>query len=178
MPPSLASPTTLVIRALFPCRRFSFTPQSLPRSPIKGVGFFVSGNVGLTSNRDEDLKAEKPYAVAKTFWEDSQKYLYLPRLRNIDVLENAIRTGAATREFFGTALAIDDEKYVGFQLGNASIQLDDTLLLIDPIVAGAYDLRVKEDTAAAKGYQPQIHLQSPLEVVEPQQPLKLLLRPR
>jgi predicted AAA+ superfamily ATPase len=37
---------------------------------------------------------------AQTFWEDSQKFLYLPRLRSRQVLEKAIRAGAASTGIF------------------------------------------------------------------------------
>jgi predicted AAA+ superfamily ATPase len=78
-------------------------------------------------------------AGAMAFWEDTLRYLYLPRLRDRDVLERAIRTGAASRDFFGIAYGQRDGKFDGFQLGSESIQMDDTLLLIEPDAAKQYE---------------------------------------
>lgn len=72
---------------------------------------------------------------AMAFWEDTLRYLYLPRLRNRDVLAQAIRSGAASRDFFATAYGQTGEEFEGFQFGIAAIQFDDTLLLIDPEAA-------------------------------------------
>jgi predicted AAA+ superfamily ATPase len=84
-------------------------------------------------------KEDQPSIGAMVFWEDTLRYLYLPRLKNRDVLAQAIRTGAASRDFFGTAYGQRDGKYDGFQLGSQSVQLDDTLLLIEPEVARQYE---------------------------------------
>jgi uncharacterized protein len=83
-------------------------------------------------------KEGQPTAGALAFWEDTLRYLYLPRVKDRDVLALAIRTGAASRDFFGTAYGQHDGKYDGFQLGGDSVQLGDTLLLIEPEAAGLY----------------------------------------
>jgi predicted AAA+ superfamily ATPase len=84
-------------------------------------------------------KEGQPAAGAMAFWEDTLRYLYLPRLKDRDVLEKAIRTGAASRDFFGTAYGLHGRKFDGFQLGSDSVQFDDTLLLIEPDVAKQYE---------------------------------------
>lgn len=76
---------------------------------------------------------------AMEVWEDVQKYLYMPRLKNRGVFEQALQTAGLSRDFFGTAYGKSGDKYEGFRLGGASAQLDDTLLLIDPQAAAAYD---------------------------------------
>ena len=76
---------------------------------------------------------------AMSFWEDSLRYLYLPRLKDREVLAQAIRNGAASRDFFGTAYGQRDGSFEGFQLGSENVQFDDTLLLIEPEAAGAYE---------------------------------------
>ncbi len=63
------------------------------------------------------------------FWEDTLRYLYLPRLRDRGVLQQAIVKGAATRDFFGTAYGQAGDKFEGFKFGDANMQFDDTLLL-------------------------------------------------
>jgi len=84
-------------------------------------------------------KADKPAIGALAFWEDTLRYLYLPRLKNPRVLEQAIVKGAASRDFFGTAYGQHEGTFDGFKLGEANIQLDDTLLLIEPATAQQYE---------------------------------------
>lgn len=84
-------------------------------------------------------KPDKPAAGAMAFWEDAMRYLYLPRLKSHNVLAQAIVKGAASRDFFGTAYGQHDGEYDGFKLGDANVQLDDTLLLIEPGAALQYE---------------------------------------
>jgi hypothetical protein len=84
-------------------------------------------------------KADKPAVKAADFGEDTLRYLYLPRLRDRGVLEQAIIKGAGTRDFFGTAYGQSGDTYDGFKFGDANVQLDDTLLLIEPDAAQAYE---------------------------------------
>jgi predicted AAA+ superfamily ATPase len=85
-------------------------------------------------------KADKPALKAIDFWEDTLRYLYLPRLRDRGVLAQAIVKGAGTGDFFGTAYGEHEGKFDGFTLGDANVQLDDTLLLIEPDAAKAYEI--------------------------------------
>jgi len=82
---------------------------------------------------------KQPVARAMAFWEDTLRYLYLPRLKNRDVLIQTIRSGAISRDFFGTAYGYAEEEFEGFHLGNGTVQLDKTLLLIEPKTARAYE---------------------------------------
>ena len=84
-------------------------------------------------------KADKPAVKAVDFWDDTLRYLYLPRLKDRGVIAQAIVKGAGTRDFFGTAYGKNGEKFEGFKLGNSNVQFDDTLLLIEPGVAAAYE---------------------------------------
>ncbi len=84
-------------------------------------------------------KPERPAIEAMVFWEDTMQYLYLPRLKNRDVFAQVIATGADSRDFFGTAYGQHDGKFDGFKLGDANVQLDDTLLLIEPEAAKQYE---------------------------------------
>jgi hypothetical protein len=84
-------------------------------------------------------KDEKSAVKAMAFWEDTLRYLYLPRLRDRGVLAQAIVKGAGTRDFFGTAYGEHDGTFDGFKLGDANVQFDDTLLLIEPSAAAAYE---------------------------------------
>ena len=73
------------------------------------------------------------------FWEDSTRYLYLSRLKDRDVLAQAIIKGAGSRDFFGTAYGQHEGRFDGFKLGDANVQLDETLLLIEPDAAQQYE---------------------------------------
>ena len=84
-------------------------------------------------------KDGKTTAGAMAFWEDTLRYLYLPRLKSRNVLEQAIVKGAGSRDFFGTAYGEHEGKFDGFKLGDANVQLDNTLLLIEPEAAKAYE---------------------------------------
>lgn len=84
-------------------------------------------------------KPGTPAKKAAEFWEDTLRYLYLPRLKDRGVLAQAIVKGAGTRDFYGTAYGEHDGKFDGFKLGDANVQFDDTLLLIEPEAAKAYE---------------------------------------
>jgi predicted AAA+ superfamily ATPase len=84
-------------------------------------------------------KKDKAAVKATDFWEDTLRYVYLSRLRDRGVLQQAIVKGAATRDFFGTAYGQAGDTFEGFKLGDANVQLDDTLLLIEPEAAKAYE---------------------------------------
>jgi predicted AAA+ superfamily ATPase len=84
-------------------------------------------------------RGEKTSVSAGQFWEDSLRYLYLPRLAKREVLAAAIRIGVDSRDFFGTAYGEVDGKYEGFQLGGGGVSFDDTLLLIEPSHAASYE---------------------------------------
>ncbi len=84
-------------------------------------------------------KPDRVAAGAMAFWDDTQRYLYLPRLKGRDVLGQAIVKGAGTRDFFATAYAQTGEAFEGFKFGDANIQFDDTLLLIAPEAGQAYE---------------------------------------
>ncbi|MFO0801200.1 MAG: hypothetical protein U0804_27350 [Gemmataceae bacterium] len=79
-----------------------------------------------------------------TFWEDSLKYLYLPRLKSREVLSTVVKAGAASKDFFGTAYGSADGKYEGFAFGDGSISFNDTLLLIEPEAATQYAIEQKK----------------------------------
>ena len=84
-------------------------------------------------------KTDKPAFKAMAFWEDTLRYLYLPRLKSRSVLEQAIVKGAGSRDFFGTAYGHHEGKFDGFKLGDANAQLDNTLLLIESGAAKDYE---------------------------------------
>jgi uncharacterized protein len=102
----------------------------------------LPGRPFICSTKLKELywKADKPAVKAADFWEDTRRYLYLPRLKDSGVLAQAIVKGAGTRDFFGTAYGQSTDKFEGFKLGDSNVQYDDTLLLIEPVAAKAYEI--------------------------------------
>lgn len=97
-------------------------------------------------------KQDKVATKAMDFWEDSMRYVYLPRLRERGVLAQAIVKGAGTRDFFGTSCGRSGDTYEGFKFGDSNVQLDDTLLLMEPEAANAYEVsRVKPEPGVGGG---------------------------
>ncbi|WP_029406945.1 ATP-binding protein [Thiomicrorhabdus sp. Milos-T2] len=79
-------------------------------------------------------------------WQDSCNYLYLPRMTNSHVFENAIRQGLETEDFFGYAAGKDQDKYLGFVFGrNTILSIDESSILIEREAAEKY----KEETKPA-----------------------------
>lgn len=99
-------------------------------------------------------KADRPAVGAMTFWEDTLRYLYLPRLKTRNVLEQAIIKGAATRDFYGTAYGQYEGAFDGFKLGDSNVQLDDTLLLIELEAARKYEAELAAKAAPTPTPQP------------------------
>ena len=91
---------------------------------------------------------------AMAFWEDMQRYLYLPRLNDRNVLEQAFVKGAGSKEFFGTAYGQTGDVFEGFKFGDATIQFDDTLLLIEPEVAKRYETNLPAELKPNSGIAP------------------------
>src|SRR5262249_35124197 len=111
-------------------------------------------------------KADKTAVGALAFWEDTLRYLYLPRLKDLRVLEQAIVKGAASRDFFGTAYGHHESTFDGFKLGDANVQLDDTLLLIEPAAAQHYEADyvappAASPTPSSTAEPPQLYATSP-----------------
>jgi uncharacterized protein len=96
-------------------------------------------------------KENTPDAKARTVWEQSCQYLYLPRLEDDAVFLRAIAMGTDSQDFFGLAQGTDESRYLGFTLGTrTSPMLDDALLLVEPKCAKAYvDLNPVADPGPA-----------------------------
>jgi hypothetical protein len=84
-------------------------------------------------------KGAQVTASASSFFEDTLRYLYMPRLKSREVLTRAILVGAAGNDFFGTAYGQVDDKFEGFAFGSGKVVFDDTLLLIEPDAARTYE---------------------------------------
>lgn len=90
-------------------------------------------------------KEDRPAVKAMTVWEDSLKYLYLPRLQSQKVFERAIL--ASSEEYFGLATGESEAGFEGFGRDHSTYRLDESLLLIEPGVAAAYTARKEAERA-------------------------------
>jgi predicted AAA+ superfamily ATPase len=76
----------------------------------------------------------------KKLWTDLCSYPYLPRLRDRSVLEETIREGVRSRDFFGYATSVKpDGSYAGLTFGGpvSAIYFDDDAVIVKPAVAEA-----------------------------------------
>jgi hypothetical protein len=100
---------------------------------------------------DNWLWKETPHLSTKKLWEYLASYLYLPRLRDRNVLVEAIRAGVADlawQDFFAYAAAVDDKgHYAGLVTGEQpTIIFDDHSLLVKPDIALKQLAEVKAST--------------------------------
>jgi len=103
--------------------------------------------------KDWFWKDEVKDVSALNVWQQSCQQLYLPRLKDDIVFQNAMASGADSREFFGFAQGKDNDHYVGFSYDRrTSVIMDSSLLLIEPLTAAAYSeaLRAAEEASRAK----------------------------
>jgi len=168
---ALASAEDVVVKATRECFRWLLCPGMIsPTDRDASVETFALNTSGGAYAAEIDRKCEENELVISTWspihlrsklrelywkdtalavraaavWEDMQRYLYMPRLKRRSVLEQAITKGAASRDFFGAAYGQNGERFEGFALGTASVQFDDTLLLIEPAAAAAYEAAQKK----------------------------------
>jgi predicted AAA+ superfamily ATPase len=88
---------------------------------------------------------DKSHVSSLEVWHAMCDYLYLPRLKSSLVLEQAIREGAESTDFFGYATAVNNQKYEGFVFGRSvTVHLDAESVLIEPGVALAWQDRSSE----------------------------------
>lgn len=89
-------------------------------------------------------------------WQDSCHYLYLPRMADSLIFQNAVTAGCATRDSFGYASAAEGDRYPGFAFGRSTlVTLDDASVLIAKDEAERYqallDHEAAEREARARG---------------------------
>lgn len=88
---------------------------------------------------------DTPEYSAGELFENTCRYLYMPRLQNKDVLKKAVESGADKKDFFGISAGKDGEKYLDFSFGKyrSDIIIDKSLLLIEPKAAAAYEESIR-----------------------------------
>lgn len=85
-------------------------------------------------------KNDVPYRKAMDVWQATCRYLYLPRLGSKGVFTRTITDGLTSHDFFAIAQGMEEERFLGFSFGKASILiLDASTLLISPEKAKEYE---------------------------------------
>jgi predicted AAA+ superfamily ATPase len=96
-------------------------------------------------------KDDVPAVNGLDIWQKSCAYLYLPRLRDAEVLRMTLAAGASSRDFFGFAYGREGDRYIGFHLGKTTSPiLDESLLLVEPKAAERFDLVLQAEEASRK----------------------------
>lgn len=92
----------------------------------------------LRMELDKWLWREQEYVSVKKLWEILGTYNYLPRLRDADVLLDAIREGVRSQDYFGYATSVSESgRFQGLQFGSSggSVYLDAASVLVKPEAA-------------------------------------------
>ena len=121
---------------------------------------------------DRWLWKETAHLSVKKLWDYLARYVYLPRLRDAEVLMEAIKDGVARRDYFAYATAVgEDGRYQGLMIGGLTgpVYLDEASVLVKPEAAQAQlesDAAARESAAAAKaaGTTPHTGKTGPLAV--------------
>lgn len=101
----------------------------------------------LKMELDRVLWKDSDRIQVKQLWEYLCSYCYLPRLSGYGVLEDAIKRGLESREYFGIAAGFSDGRYMELSLGEARAFVNSSDLLVKPAVAQA---QIDADAAAAR----------------------------
>lgn len=110
----------------------------------------------LKMELDRVLWKDSDHIQVKQLWEYLCSYCYLPRLSGYGVLEDAIKRGLGSKEFFGIAAGYSDGRYLELSLGEAKTFVNGSDLLVKPAVARAQveadaeEARAAAERAAAK----------------------------
>lgn len=92
----------------------------------------------------------------KRVWDDTTRYLYMPRLASEHVFRDAVSEGLMSREYFGYAAGREGEEYLGFIFGEGgSISVDESSLLVVREEAQGYRMLQEErDTVEVDSTSP------------------------
>lgn len=91
----------------------------------------------LRMELDKWLWKDANHLSVKKLWDYLTRYVYLPRLQDVNVLVEAIKEGVARPDYFGYAARVkEDGQYQGLSLGvSATVYFDDASVLVKPDVA-------------------------------------------
>lgn len=102
----------------------------------------------LRMELDKVLWKDKSDIQIKQLWEYLCTYCYLPRLASYNVLEAAILQGLGSREYFGIADGVGEDRYLNLSFGEARAHVNQSDFLVKPAVAEEQIEREAEGGAA------------------------------
>ena len=92
---------------------------------------------------------DRPQVGTIEVWHAMCDYLYLPRLKNSMVLEQSVREGVESTDYFGYASSVNDNRYEGFVFGRSGpVHLDAESVLIEPAKAAEWRQQWEEPAHA------------------------------
>ena len=95
---------------------------------------------------------DRPQAGTLEVWHAMCDYLYLPRLKNSMVLEQTVREGVESTDYFGYASSVNDNRYEAFVFGRSgAIHLDAESVLIEPARAAKWRQQSEEPSHVPSG---------------------------
>lgn len=89
----------------------------------------------LKMSMDELLWKDTNDITVKKLWEYLSTYCYLPRLASFSVLEEAIRKGLSSTEFFAIAASYSGTRYIDLKLNQSVLSVNQSDLLVKVPVA-------------------------------------------
>ncbi|MCX6666484.1 MAG: DUF499 domain-containing protein [Euryarchaeota archaeon] len=92
----------------------------------------------LKNELDKWLWKKENHISMQKLWECFAKYPYLPRLKDVFVLNDCIKDGVRSRDFFGYASSVEESgKYLGLEFGNpgANIIINSMSVLVKKEIA-------------------------------------------
>lgn len=104
----------------------------------------------LLMELDRVLWKDKRDIQIKQLWDYLCTYCYLSKLSSYSVLEDAIRQGSESKEYFGIASGISDGRYLDLTLGQARMRINQTDFLVKRAVAADQLEREAEERAEAE----------------------------
>lgn len=113
----------------------------------------------LLMELDSVLWKESDSITVKKLWDYLCTYCYLPRLANYNVLEEAIRSGLNSTEYFAIAAGRNDERFIDLKYNQYVGIIANSDYLVKIVVAlkqvaGTKAAQAKQPTPTSDGWQP------------------------
>ncbi len=115
----------------------------------------------LRMELDKWLWKDTNHLGVKKLWDYVSRYVYLPRLQDVNVLLEAIKDGVTHRDYFAYATRVgDDGRYHGLSLGGSTtpVYFDDASVLVKPEVA---QQQLDADAQATQAIRPEASYPQP-----------------
>ena len=96
---------------------------------------------------DDLLWKDADHITIKSLWEYLSTYCYLPRLSNFGVLEDAIRKGMTSEEFFALAAGYNGTRYIDLKYNQVVFSINQSDMLVKTHIATKQIAAEKENNA-------------------------------